>query len=246
MPPSRHAARPATRIRTLGGLCLLALLWTTTTVATGLQVSPTTVVIAAERQAEGLLLHNQGSRVLQAQVRVFAWSQDDGEDRLSPTGALVPSPPMLTLAPGQEQLVRVVRTGPPPSSEAAYRLIVDELPDPPSPTQQGLRLLLRYSIPVFLQPPLSTGVPQSDLRARLVVEDGQHRLELHNAGAGHAQVADLKYVTSSRSTDLATGLAGYVLPGQRRRWPLPAGLGGGDFRARINGEPVERTLPLDR
>lgn len=221
--------------------------------AVNLQVTPTTVTLSADRRAEGMKLRNSGKSPLHAQIRIFRWTQSGGEDRLEPTTDVVVSPPMLELPPAAEQLVRIVRLGPPPvTGEASYRLIVDELPleQDAATKQQGLRLVLRYSIPVFLTP--QTGpLPASVLRARLLEDARQQRfLEIENVGNGHAQIAELGYANASGTrSEIAAGLAGYVLPGQRRRWPLPANLStapGGSFKARINGEADERVLELDR
>lgn len=226
------------------GLALLAL--ATGAFATGLQVWPTKVFIAAERGADGLRLRNHGERVLHAQVRVFRWEQVEGEDVLEPAREVAVSPPMVELAPGAEQLVRVVRLGPPPiGREASYRLIVDELPiDETAARKSGLQYVLRYSIPVFLSPRKTEQVSPV-LHTRLV-RDGRVRfLEVENAGNGHAQIADLAFVAGGQRRIVARGLSGYVLPGQRRRWALSDDLdlsGDGAFKARINGEAAERTL----
>lgn len=225
------------------GLVLLAL--ACGAFATGLQVWPTTVFIAAERGADGLRLRNNGAQALHAQVRVFHWSQNDGEDRLETAQEIAVSPPMLELAPGAEQLVRVVRLGPAPViREVSYRLIVDELPIDAidARRQAGLKYVLRYSIPVFLSPREVKASPV--LHTRLARDGKALFLAIDNAGNGHAQVADLAFVRGEQRRGIAPGLSGYVLPGQGRRWALPDGLdpSGGAFTARINGEAAERTL----
>ena len=113
---------------------LLASLWLAGGVAAaaGLQVSPVSLTLAANQTAEGLWLSNTENTPVNAQVRVFRWTQEGGEDKLTPTRALVISPPMLQLAAGDRQLVRVIRLGAPPSGpgavQEAYRMIIDELP----------------------------------------------------------------------------------------------------------------------
>lgn len=219
--------------------------------ASGLQVSPTTVEVSAARGAGGLNLVNNSSRTLTAQARVFRWTQADGEDVLEPTTDLAISPPMLELPPGGRQLVRVIRLGPPPAEEASYRVIVDELPlEDQHDGQEGaaLRFVLRYSVPVFLAP--ANGQPTAPmLHTRVLGVEGGRQLEVQNLGNGRAQVGGLVYVTTAgERISVAPGLAGYVLPGQYRRWDLPAELAtlpGGSFEARINGEPSARTLALD-
>lgn len=222
---------------------LAFLLMTRGAIAASLQVSPTSIFIAAERNAGGLTLSNSGSQPLYAQARVFLWRQVDGEEVFEPTTDVAISPPMLELPPGEEQLIRVIRLTPPPTEvEGSYRLIVDELPVGTAADDSGLRFVLRYSIPIFLSP-LSPASPV--LHTRLVRESGETFLEVGNDGNGHAQLADLSLVTAADRRVIAPGLSGYVLAGQRRRWLLPADMdlnSDGDFKARINAELIERTL----
>lgn len=96
--------------------------------ASGLQIAPVTLTLQATQNADGIWLSNAGENVLNAQVRVFHWRQEQTAIRC-PLSGLVISPPMLALAPGERQLIRVIRTAPPSASvEEAYRLAIDELP----------------------------------------------------------------------------------------------------------------------
>ena len=217
--------------------------------AADLQVAPTMVIIAADKGADGLTLRNSGARPLVAQVRVFAWEQNAGEDHLDPTEDLAISPAMLEIAPGAEQLVRIVRLADPPEAiERSYRVIVDEIPGPrpASDVRMGLNFVLRYSIPVFVAPPAQT---MPVLHARLTHDGAGRVLELENVGTAHAQIADLTHAGPDGRRMIAAGLAGYVLPGRRRSWALPADARPGphaDIQARINGEPDVRSLLPDR
>jgi fimbrial chaperone protein len=218
--------------------------------ASGLQVSPISVTLRAEQNADGLWLSNTGQTALHAQVRVFRWTQENGEEKLLPTQELAISPPMLALPPGERQLVRVIRLGPPPQEvEASYRVIVDELPLETVDAKNGLQFVLRYSIPVFLSPPGELPLA-SALRTRLDLSETKATLEIDNAGKVHAQIADLVFIdTAGQRHAIAPGLLGYALPGRRMRWPLahPSSLfaNGGTFKARINGEAAEQPLLLD-
>ncbi len=254
-----RASRWLTRsVRAIGCACLLA---AGAAPAASLQVAPTSLTLQASQNADGLWLSNSGDAPVQVQVRVFRWTQKDFADVLEPSRDLVASPPMQTLAVGARQLVRVVRTGAPPTTEATYRLIVDELP-PAQPTGTGLTLALRYSVPVFVAPaslapnaidPRSGRVPAfvaptPELVARIVPSASGDALEISNRGRWHAQIAELGHsVDGAPVTTIVPGLAGYVLPGQAMRWPLPATLArstGGQFTARINGAQATQPLPL--
>src|SRR5688572_16783433 len=117
------------RTGTWGLACVLSLLLCASANGASLQVSPTSVTLQARQNADGLTLTNTGTTPLHAQVRVFRWTQQGNEEKLEPTRDLAISPPMLEIAPGAQQLVRVIRLGPPPAdAETSYRLIVDELP----------------------------------------------------------------------------------------------------------------------
>jgi fimbrial chaperone protein len=223
--------------------------------AAGLQVTPTGLTLSARQNADGLWLSNSSSEPLHAQVRAFRWSQAGDEDRLEPTRDLIVSPPALQLPPGERQLVRVIRAGPPPSEgETSYRVIVDELPVPAdgdSRAARGLRFVLQYSLPVFLlsaASPSASGPGAPSLDARLMIDAGRWRLQIANRGDRHAQLADLSLVDrTGRRHVLGEGLAGYVLAGQQRTWALPQGLqasslDAGAIDVRVNGERLERAL----
>lgn len=217
--------------------------------AAGLQVTPTQLTLARDRPADALWLNNTGPAALRAQVRVFRWLQQDGQERLEPDPGLAVSPPMLELAPGARQLVRVIRLGAPPAQEAAYRLIVDELPPAEAAQAPGLQFVLRYSVPVFLAP-AAAGAIAPRLRAQLQFEGDRPFLAVDNRGDRHAQLADLSFVDAQgRRHAIAAGLLGYAHAGQRMRWALqaPAALlrGPGTLEARINGEPDAQALALD-
>lgn len=229
-------------------LLVASLFATSQAIAASLQVAPTTLTLQARQNADGLWLSNSGSEPVTVQVRVFHWTQSGGVESLAPATDLVASPPMQTLPPGQKQLVRIVRPTPaPPAAELAYRVIVDELPQ--RKDKPGLQFVLRYSIPVFVDPPTIAGKPLApSLSARLVTDaKGGAVLEITNTGTMHAQLADLEFQapTTAVPRTLLAGLVGYVLPGQAMRWPLKesaAKLTGGVLRARINSAPDKTQL----
>jgi len=216
----------------------------------GLQVSPTSLSLAAAQNADGLWLSNTGNDPLHAQVRVYQWVQEGGEEKLIPSRGLVISPPMLALDGQQRQLVRVIRVGAPPTDgrEAAYRVIVNELPDDRAEKSSGLKFVLRYSLPVFIEPAGVAPTPPQ-LHWSLRREGDEAVLEVSNSGGTHAQIVDLDYVDGAQHrTKVAQGLLGYVLPGATMHWTLKPTASvfaaGGTFEAMINGEKVTQSLPL--
>lgn len=242
-----HEALRGTRRLLLALGLLLVATWAH---AASLQVAPTRVTIQHDRGADGLMLSNSGADPVHAQVRVFRWWQQDGRDMLEPTDDLVISPPMLQIPAGGEQLVRIVHTGspPPPGGERTYRVVVDELPiERTAPQGPGLRFALRYSIPVFVVA-AADAPPAASLVARLVGNAPDAAIEITNTGAGSAQLADLVLIGADGTRRVvAPGLAGYVMPGQSRQWPMPSGASPQDrIEAKLNGEPQARALVPDR
>ncbi|MFI8717937.1 molecular chaperone [Stenotrophomonas sp. NPDC077464] len=217
--------------------------------AASLQVAPTSLQLTARQNAEALWISNSGSAPVDVQARVFRWTQAEGRDALEPTTELVVSPPMQALAAGQQQLIRVVRANPhAPAGQLAYRVIVDEVPRL-DPGRQGMQFVLRYSLPVFVQPEGDPAAP--DLQVTVVTPpEGAPVLEVHNRGTGYAQLADLAVGPLERPQIFQPGLVGYVLGGQTMRWPLDISasrLAGATLSAKINGAsqatPLSSTPP---
>ena len=244
----------------IGAVFIGTLLASSAASASGLQVAPTSLDLAPNKNADGLWLSNTGDGTLHAQVRVFHWTQEGGEEKLAPSRGLAISPPMLQIDSGARQLVRVIRSSAPPSvNEDAYRVLIDELPVDESQTaagdtskstpQGGLQYVLRYSVPIFVQPSGQAGNVAPKLSGKVAHEGDQTFIEVTNQGTGHAQLGNLVLVDArGKREELSAGLVGYVLPGQTKRWPLNASAqqlaSGVGLQSRINSEPVEQTLVL--
>jgi fimbrial chaperone protein len=210
--------------------------------ASGLQIAPTSLELAAAGPAQALWLTNTSDHALHAQVRAYKWSQASGKDDLEPTQALVASPPMLDVPAGGRQLVRVIRTGNAGAGEQTFRLLVDELPVGGDAKQTGVQYVLRYSVPVFVG---VNGAPALQWSAN-VDQDGL-KLDIHNSGTAHAQVSYVSLATAGGApVDLVPGLLGYVLPGATMHWTvaLPAGasVANASLKALVNGQSTEQTL----
>lgn len=239
--------RPLCRLLLCAGLVLVGIgAW-----ASGLQVAPVSLTLQPTQHADGLWLSNTGTDEIHAQVRVYRWTQANGADQLTPSQELVISPPMLGIQPGGRQLIRVIRIGAPPSGndavEAAYRLAIDELPVH-TPGKRGLQFVLHYSVPVFVEPQ-GEAAATVNLHWQLQRDDDRMTLVVSNTGTGHAQLAELTYVSDKgKRTIIAGGLLGYVLPGATMRWPLkqPASVfaENGTLEAAINGAQATQTLSL--
>ncbi len=228
-------------VRGLALACLLASAFDAS--ASGLQIAPTSIEMASAGPAQALWLTNTGDHDLRAQVRAYKWSQAGGKDQLDPTQALVASPPMLTVAPGGRQLVRIIRTGQGATAagEQTFRLLVDELPLEAA-KGTGVQYVLRYSVPVFIgvsgQPSLKwSGTPGHDTL----------ELTVSNSGTAHAQLREMSLVQPGAAPlPIVAGLLGYVLPGATMHWTiaLPAGANAtnASIKALVNGDATDQML----
>ena len=220
------------------GLALLAATLAGSVWAGSLSVSPVRVEIASPRTAAAIEIQNTGTQPAQLQVERYRWeSSPRGEDKLEPTDDFLVTPPILTLAPGQRQIVRVMFLKPTdPRTEASFRLILQETPlgDPPPNT---VATMLRLNLPVFVTPP--------GAKPRLVwslhTAAGQTWLRVHNEGNAHA------FLASARGADGAalSAVGGYVLPGALREWPLAAPLSRLSYTLR-EGDEVAAEVAVER
>jgi fimbrial chaperone protein len=188
--------------------------------AASLQVSPVSLEVAAPGAAATITLRNEGTAPLNAQVRVFRWTQAHGEEKLEPTDDVVASPPIAALAPRTDYTVRLVRVSKRPvSSGESYRLLVDELPDPKARQNRVVTLVMRYSIPVFFYPREA-----GDAKLAWSVEhrDGKVYVSAANGGDRHVRIAALTLRDGNGATvSFGTGLTGYVLGRSTMRWATP-------------------------
>ncbi|WP_454829972.1 fimbrial biogenesis chaperone [Pseudoxanthomonas wuyuanensis] len=174
--------------------CLCLSLPTARADAADLKVNPTSLVMAEDQHDAEISFSNLGDRPLLAQVRLYRWTRQQGQDRLSPARDLAVSPQLLEIPPHAQHIVRLIRlTDTSEPVETGYRIVVDELPDISEGREKSP--LLRYSAPVFLASadgsasvhPLTASVSQHGDRTLLRID---------NHGSGHARLADLAYVAT--------------------------------------------------
>ena len=188
--------------------------------AASLQVSPVSIEIATPASTATVTLRNEGSAPLNAQIRVFKWSQVDGKERLEPTTDIVASPPMATLGPKADYLVRLVRLSKAPAAqEETYRILVDEVPEM-SKQRSGVNITMRYSIPVFIEPKQLGG---AKLTWSAVNENGKVVVKAINDGDRRVRISELKAIDAAGAmVSFGNGLNGYVLARSSTQWVAPS------------------------
>jgi fimbrial chaperone protein len=190
-------------------------------VAGSFNVSPVRVELSAQERTQALTVRNDGSEPAVVQVRLFAWSQDAGQDVLQPTSDLLVSPPVFTVAPGQSQLLRIaLRSSPAVDRQLSYRAILEQVPAQGRAGGPALQVALKISLPVFVEPPIEFA-PELDWDAR-VDADGRLLVSARNGGNGHIQLAGFSLSAANGQPVAQQPQVSYILPGQTRSWTLDA------------------------
>lgn len=183
-------------------------------------ISPIDPKIGSDDNAAELWIENRGSDTTLMQVRVFLWQQAGGREQFQTQQQVMASPSMVRIEPGKKQLIRLVRqVMPAAGKEQAYRILLDEIPTPKQPGQQGsgLNFQMRYSVPLFVYGPgLSAATAKPQLSWRLLNQNGKNALEISNAGSGHARLSDV----TIGGRKVSEGLLGYVLAGSSNTFPV--------------------------
>ncbi len=216
------------------------------------QVNPIRIDLRAGATTGTMTLRNDGDAQVVVQTSVLAWTQDNGKDIYAETAGALVAPPIATIPPGGEQILRVgLRGAPDPARELSYRVFVQEIPPPPQPGFTGLRVALRLGIPVFVAP-LAAPTRAIDWSAQQL-PDGMLRLVLSNRGNTHLQITDFALFAGDAPAPVASDVQlAYALAGQSREWTLRvspdriAAQSSLRVRAQTDAGEIEATVPLRR
>lgn len=181
-------------------------------------ISPLRVDFAETAGTAALTVRNEDATPVVIQTQGLGWSQEGGQDALSPSRDLLISPAVFTLAPGSSQLIRVaLRRSVDPVRELSYRLIVQEVPQAASPDFTGLQVALKLSVPIFVAPTAPAEPQVSWAAARGA--DGTLSVTARNDGAAHERVLRFALKTANGATTvLEQPTLSYVLAGAVRQW----------------------------
>ena len=184
-------------------------------------VSPVRATLSSSQRVGSMVVRNTGAEPVVVQLEAFDWSQQEGQDVYTATKEILATPPIFTIPPGGSQIVRVgLRRAPDPQRELTYRLYLQEVPSA-KPDLQGLRVVLRMGVPVFVAPAVAAAPV---LRWHAARHAGNTlKLSLTNNGNAHIQIAKSKLTLADTTHAVATQeVAAYVLPGQTRDWLVKA------------------------
>ena len=188
--------------------------------ASSISVAPIRVELSSGKRTAVLTVRNQDESPVVVQARPAAWSQRDGEDQLDDTHDLVVTPPIFTVPPKGQQVLRVaLLREADPARELDYRLVLSEVPSSVAPDKTGLRVALRITLPVFVAAQAHTAADVAWSHKWLA--DGTLEIAAQNRGTAHVQIQDFDVQNAGHAPGkVHADTPHYLLPGTLARWQL--------------------------
>ncbi len=238
---------PTTLARAFFRAALAALLLGGADAGTSLQFSPTHLQLRSSQTSTLVVIRNISDQTATFSTELLHWTQD-GQDQYDATRDFIVNPGRFTLAPGQEQTVRLAWRAAPVTQERAYRLYVQELP---AATAQGgadgtvaqVTTLYRVGLPLFVTPAAQPASAPEVAFTAVRTPDGL-RVTLRNTTARYTLVRELQFAQSdTRTTPAAFNLLG----GGALTFTLPSVPGARkvDISAKFGASDETRRLTLE-
>jgi len=183
-------------------------------------VSPIRLEFDRNTKTGSLTVSNtNANQPLQAQVKLYAWSQDaEGQDQYEESNDLTWFPRLFTTPPQGTQLVRAGIRAPATAKEQTYRLFIEEIPAPRQPGEQGtaVAVAVRFGVPIFLKP------MQENLQGEVSgVEANKERLLVRVTNTGNVHFR-IKSIAVQGGGGFSKELDGwYLLAGAARGHAIP-------------------------
>jgi len=192
-------------------------------------ISPIPVTAPNGAKTASITVRNRGTAPVHLAVRIFRWKQSPGSPMvLTADTTLVVYPRTLTVAPSTQQTVRVGLPQVDASTESAYRVLFEELPDPKAMAGlKGTGVVVRTNVgvPIFIEPVKTTAAQKISSAA---LKGSSLELGLENDGNVHIEPTSVTAVGTDgvgKQTFSVTIPGWYVLPGatQSFSFAIPAG-----------------------
>lgn len=202
-------------------LPILCYVWASQSLAgPDLTIDPLRVTLSVKARAAQLEIGNAGNEPDLLQSQVSAWGRKGCVDILEPSQSVVISPPIFTVQPTSKQIVRVLLSDPPESSqEVTLRVILTEI-SPPTPSAGRVATRLAVSLPVFVLP-RTPAAPR--IEWNIARTAGKLEVTAHNVGSAHTRLRSLKLVARDGASLLDEEHTDYLLAGDSCHWSLPTG-----------------------
>jgi len=189
--------------------------------AASVTISPMSIELTDKNNMAILNLTNDAQTSSSFQVRAFSWKQDqNGNSILNPAPKIAISPPILTIEPKSQSIVRIIRMSRDPIiGEENYRLQIEELPSPEEQSSSaGINFLMSYSLPIFAT---SKHAQTIDPIWHMSVDKTNLHVKVINNGQTKIKIDSFKIMDSESNELLDIPSAGYVLGGMQVTFRYP-------------------------
>ena len=190
--------------------------------AASVSISPVLLELSARHDKDVLRVANASDAAKSFEINVVGWTQSEAQREIYADSAdLVAVPPLFTLEPGAEQVVRIgLMRNPDPQTEMAYRVFITELapPDNEDRTQSGINMRLRFGVPVFVAP-LAEGAAALDFTG-LESISGHTFMKLANSGNVRVKITEIRYRPPLEEHSASATASFYLHPGKSGLLPL--------------------------
>lgn len=187
--------------------------------AEALGVSPTLIALSPLEPVANLTLTNESASPVVLDLQALKWQQKGEKDLFSEDEDLIVTPPLFTIPPFGQQIVRLGLENPAfGKKEQAYRLFIQEVASKFVTKTNGLNVVLNISLPVILR--TATAVEQRVLWRFYKDKDNKPWISATNQGNNVVFINKLqgfnkKGVAEGKTIETFT----YLLPGSTKNWP---------------------------
>lgn len=186
----------------------------------GMGINPMSIDITPAQPIVPVSISNRSDQAFILQTEVMAWQRNGGNDVYTSTRNVIVTPPIVKVAPGSVQTLRVgLLRQPDPAHESMYRLYITQLPTR-KPQQQGiaLQIVLRIGIPIWVAPTPAV----YRVGVNLHPANGVAGMKIVNTGNAHVKILRVVALSASgkilaNQDDIYTTL----FPGDSTQLPMP-------------------------
>lgn len=199
--------------------------------AGSIDVSPIHVHFSAQKMVTSVTIRNEGDHVLVVQAKPKLWTQKNGDDVYKDTQDILVSPPIISIPPGDKQIIRIaLMRAPELKKELTYRVYLREIPNYSVNHQPGkVFIAFRIGLPVFVAPSDSDSVKTQKEKPLIWraywLKKGQLAVSVKNPNEVHTEFDGVSFYAPNApkgTPPLYTDpdAVSYVLAGQEKRWVM--------------------------
>lgn len=189
--------------------------------AVAASLSPVRINFTVGQTINSLTVSNTdtGGDPLRMQVDVMAWSQKNGQDQYSDTQDVLAVPPMITVNPDSNQIIRLALMTPPGDVEQTYRIFLHSftpqkvnVTSSSSKISMGLNILTDFSVPIFIAPTVPATYSASWALGAINSKNKTVSLSITNTGNTHLRLLGIKLLNGNNVVAQSNAVQ-YVLAG---------------------------------